>query len=80
VIAYYWSKFKIPATDLELVPEFSEERVLDALEGGFKERRGMTSPSDIQISEVTASRRYHHDQVGGVTLRENKTGTTAFLL
>ncbi|XP_072250598.1 suppressor of tumorigenicity 14 protein homolog [Leuresthes tenuis] len=55
VIAYYWSRFKIPATDLELVPEFSEERVLDALEGGFKERRGMMSRSDIQISEVTAS-------------------------
>ncbi|KAM4580939.1 suppressor of tumorigenicity 14 protein homolog [Odontesthes bonariensis] len=55
VLAYYWSRFEIPTTDLELVPEFSEERVLDALEGGFKERRGKMSPSDIQISEVTAS-------------------------
>ncbi|CAG6015686.1 unnamed protein product [Menidia menidia] len=55
VIAYYWSMFTVPVSDLEILPELSEERVLDALEGGFKERRSSTQAGDIQISEVTAS-------------------------
>ncbi|XP_054478341.1 suppressor of tumorigenicity 14 protein homolog [Anoplopoma fimbria] len=55
VIAYYWSKFDIPVVDLEVEPEFSEERVLKALEDGLKEQRSMGSPSDIKISEVTTS-------------------------
>ncbi|XP_039972916.1 suppressor of tumorigenicity 14 protein homolog [Xiphias gladius] len=55
VIAYYWSQFDIPVEDLEVVPEFSEERVLETLENGIKEQRGITSRRDIKISEVTAS-------------------------
>ncbi|KAM3613535.1 uncharacterized protein V6R79_001070 [Siganus canaliculatus] len=54
VIAYYWSQFDIPVEDLEIVPEFSEERVLETLEMGIKGQRSPSS-SDIQISEVTAS-------------------------
>lgn len=52
VIAYYWSQFDVPPEDQELVPEFSEERVLEALEDGIKAQR---STSDIQIAEITAS-------------------------
>nr|XP_046255324.1 suppressor of tumorigenicity 14 protein homolog isoform X2 [Scatophagus argus] len=53
VIAYYWSQFDIPVKDLEIVPEFSEERVLDSLEKGIE---GQRSTSDrVEISEITAS-------------------------
>ncbi|XP_068592623.1 suppressor of tumorigenicity 14 protein homolog [Cebidichthys violaceus] len=55
VKAYYWSQFDIPVEDLEVVPEFSEERVLETLENGLKEQRSMGSDSDIKITEVTAS-------------------------
>ncbi|TKS81919.1 Suppressor of tumorigenicity 14 protein [Collichthys lucidus] len=48
VIAYYWSQFDIPVEDLEIVPEFAEERMLDALENGFKQQQ-------FKISEVTGS-------------------------
>lgn len=55
VIAYYWSQFDIPVDDLETVPEFSEERVLETLENGIKGQRGMRSSKNIKISKVTAS-------------------------
>ncbi|XP_010788004.1 suppressor of tumorigenicity 14 protein homolog [Notothenia coriiceps] len=55
VIAYYWSEFIIPVEDLEIEPEFSEERVLEVLEKGMKEQRSLGNPKDIKISEVTAS-------------------------
>ncbi|XP_041797853.1 suppressor of tumorigenicity 14 protein homolog [Chelmon rostratus] len=55
VIAYYWSQFDIPVKDLELVPEFSEELVLETLENGIKAQRSTASRNQIQISEVTAS-------------------------
>lgn len=55
VIAYFWSQFDIPVEDLELVPEFSEERVMEVLENGIKEKRSMGNRKDIKISEVTAS-------------------------
>ncbi|XP_069393413.1 suppressor of tumorigenicity 14 protein homolog [Paralichthys olivaceus] len=52
VIAYYWSQFDIPPDDLEIVPEFSEERVLDALESSLNMQRTM---GNIKIREVTTS-------------------------
>ncbi|XP_072316578.1 suppressor of tumorigenicity 14 protein homolog [Eucyclogobius newberryi] len=54
VIAYYWSQFDIPATDLEVVPEFSEERILEALEAGVLETR-TAAPTVVKIQEITAS-------------------------
>ncbi|KAF0045290.1 suppressor of tumorigenicity 14 protein homolog [Scophthalmus maximus] len=51
VIAYFWSQFDIPVEELEIVPEFSEERVLEALENGLKEQRLVS----LKIIEVTAS-------------------------
>ncbi|XP_047215265.1 suppressor of tumorigenicity 14 protein isoform X2 [Girardinichthys multiradiatus] len=56
VVAYYWSQFDIPVADLEIVPEFSEERVLDALEKGVEVQRSRTSLNDIKVIEITASR------------------------
>lgn len=55
VVAYYWSQFDVPVEDLELVPEFSEERVLETLENGIKAHRRTGNRNDIKISEVTAS-------------------------
>ncbi|XP_070690743.1 suppressor of tumorigenicity 14 protein homolog [Pempheris klunzingeri] len=55
VIAYYWSQFDIPVEDLEILPELSEERVLEALENGIKQQRILASRKDIKISEITAS-------------------------
>lgn len=55
VIAYYWSQFDIPATDLEMLPEFSEERILDALESGIQKQRRGIQPNDVKIIEITAS-------------------------
>uniref|UniRef100_A0A3P8T8K2 ST14 transmembrane serine protease matriptase n=1 Tax=Amphiprion percula TaxID=161767 RepID=A0A3P8T8K2_AMPPE len=55
VKAYYWSQFDIPASDQEIVPEFSEERVLEALEVGFQEKRRTASRSDVKITDITAT-------------------------
>ncbi|XP_061572531.1 suppressor of tumorigenicity 14 protein homolog [Cololabis saira] len=55
VMAYYWSQFDIPVSDLEIVPEFSEDRVLDALEGGIQQQQQRSQMSNITISEITAS-------------------------
>ena len=65
VIAYYWSQFDVPVEDLAILPEFSEERVLDTLENGFKAMRSMASRNDVQISEITAAGRYLQGQVWG---------------
>ncbi|KAK7886675.1 hypothetical protein WMY93_026296 [Mugilogobius chulae] len=54
VIAYYWSQFDIPPDDLDVVPEFSEERILEVLEGSIQETRS-AQPTDIKIREITAS-------------------------
>lgn len=64
VIAYYWSQFDIPIEDLEIVPEFSEERVLKALEDGIQAQRSVVDAEQIKITEITASCRYHHNAVG----------------
>lgn len=78
--AYYWSQFDIPVEDLEIVPKFSELRVLETLEKGIREQRSLTSPKIIKITEVTASGRYHRGRLGGVTPRGQKMGTTWCLL
>lgn len=69
MIAYYWSQFDVPVEDLSMVPEFSEERVLETLEDGIKSMRAMASRQDVQISEITAAGRYLQGQVGGHTRR-----------
>lgn len=77
VIAYYWSQFDIPVEDLSVVPQFSEERVLETLENGLKMQRSMAGTGSIQIREVTASCKYHPGQGGGVTTRGQKMRTTS---
>nr|XP_020493044.1 suppressor of tumorigenicity 14 protein homolog [Labrus bergylta] len=55
VIAYYWSQFNIPVEDLEIMPEFSEERLLETLESGIEDQRKTADLKTIRFSEVTAS-------------------------
>lgn len=62
VIAYYWSQFDVPVEDLELVPEFSEERVLETLENGTQMVGRLGSKKEFKISEVTAASGYHRGQ------------------
>lgn len=56
VIAYYWSQFDIPVKDLENLPQFSEERVLETLQNGTVKKR--STQGRVDIVEVTASCRY----------------------
>ncbi|KAF1387763.1 hypothetical protein PFLUV_G00083330 [Perca fluviatilis] len=55
ILAFYWSQFDIPVEDLEIVPQFSEMRVLKVLEHGINGQRSLGNRVDIQITEVTAS-------------------------
>ncbi|XP_055359393.1 suppressor of tumorigenicity 14 protein isoform X2 [Betta splendens] len=54
VTAYYWCQFWVPANELEVVPQFTEMRVLDALEVGVKHSRSVGS-GELKISDVTAA-------------------------
>lgn len=75
VIAYYWSQFDIPVEDLEIVPEFSEERVLKALEKGISEQRSTGSNKNIKISEITASCKCHQRGVGVLHKGHNRVNS-----
>ncbi|XP_007559566.1 suppressor of tumorigenicity 14 protein isoform X1 [Poecilia formosa] len=55
VTAYYWSQFEIPVDDLEIVPEFSEERVLDALEHSIASQSTRSNLDHLKVLEITAS-------------------------
>lgn len=75
VIAYYWSQFDIPVEDLEILPEFSEERVLDTLERALAKR---SMQGSVRILEITASRRYPlWGQVGGLQVAQSPQGALA---
>ncbi|XP_026149232.1 suppressor of tumorigenicity 14 protein homolog isoform X3 [Mastacembelus armatus] len=55
VKAYYWSQFDIPVSDLEMVPEFSEERVSQALNGFIRQRTVTNISGNIKISKITVA-------------------------
>lgn len=65
VTAYYWSQFDIPVDDLEILPEFSEERVLDTLENGVVNK--LSKQGSVRIVKVTASCGYPRGAGGTVT-------------
>ncbi|XP_059920240.1 suppressor of tumorigenicity 14 protein homolog [Gadus macrocephalus] len=54
VVAYHWTQFDIPPSDLEVLPEFTEELIQEKLWTGVQEH-GRKSRQNIQIKEVTAS-------------------------
>lgn len=55
VVAYFWSQFDIPVSDLELVPEISEERVLENLEMLTQAARSVAGGGNVKIVEITAA-------------------------
>ncbi|KAJ8289762.1 hypothetical protein GJAV_G00005060 [Gymnothorax javanicus] len=54
VMAYHWTRFDIPASDLEDLPEFTEERVIQVLRSGIRQE-GKRSAQTLIIRDVTAS-------------------------
>lgn len=58
VVAYYWTSFDIPASDLEVLPEFSEMGVLSVLRNSIREQ-ATRSQQIPRITEVTASATDH---------------------
>ncbi|XP_063055809.1 suppressor of tumorigenicity 14 protein homolog [Engraulis encrasicolus] len=54
VKAYYWAQFQIPAADLELLPEVSEERVMEALRSQLR-IHGRQSLQQMKVTDVTVS-------------------------
>ncbi|XP_069041397.1 suppressor of tumorigenicity 14 protein isoform X2 [Lepisosteus oculatus] len=54
VIAYHWTQFDIPASALESLPEFSEQRILEVLRAGIRQA-GKSRKQEIVISSITAS-------------------------
>ena len=57
MVAYYWTQFDIPPSDLEVLPEFTEELIQETLWTGVQQH-GRQSRQNIQITEVTASGEY----------------------
>ncbi|XP_077432910.1 suppressor of tumorigenicity 14 protein homolog [Vanacampus margaritifer] len=55
VIAYYWSQFDVPVSDLEVVPELSEELVWETLDKGITEQQRTRTVGQIKIGEITAT-------------------------
>ncbi|KAL2085039.1 hypothetical protein ACEWY4_020557 [Coilia grayii] len=54
VKAYYWTEFEIPAGDLELLPEVSEERVMEVLHSQLR-HHAKQSLQQLTITDVTVS-------------------------
>ncbi|XP_061071970.1 suppressor of tumorigenicity 14 protein homolog isoform X1 [Conger conger] len=54
VMAYHWTRFEIPADDLEELPQFTEERVIQVLRSGIRQE-GKRSAQVLIIKDITAS-------------------------
>ncbi|XP_064162302.1 suppressor of tumorigenicity 14 protein homolog isoform X4 [Anguilla rostrata] len=54
VMAYHWTQFDVPAADLEQLPRFTQERVIQVLRSGIR-REGKRSAQVLIIKDITAS-------------------------
>ncbi|XP_016123447.1 suppressor of tumorigenicity 14 protein homolog isoform X1 [Sinocyclocheilus grahami] len=54
-LAYHWSQFDIPETDQEIVPELSEDRVVEALRRGIRQGGKRVGSVEVTTSDITAS-------------------------
>uniref|UniRef100_A0A671Q2K7 Suppressor of tumorigenicity 14 protein-like n=1 Tax=Sinocyclocheilus anshuiensis TaxID=1608454 RepID=A0A671Q2K7_9TELE len=54
-LAYHWSQFDIPETDQEIVPELSEDRVVEALRRGIRQGGKKIGSVEVTTSDITAS-------------------------
>ena len=64
-MAYHWTSFDIPASELEVVPEFSEERVLQVLWNNIR-AQGSRSLGNLSPQE----------QAGGGCVRRGLRGVS----
>ncbi|KPP74300.1 suppressor of tumorigenicity 14 protein-like [Scleropages formosus] len=55
VLVYYWTKFEIPPADLELAPQFTEDRIKQVLRNKIRQV-GDNSGSNLLVTDVTVSR------------------------
>lgn len=54
LIAYHWTRFVVPPTELEMLPMLTEERVLELLRRGIRQE-GKRSSQSFTITDITAS-------------------------
>ncbi|XP_016407472.1 suppressor of tumorigenicity 14 protein homolog [Sinocyclocheilus rhinocerous] len=54
-LAYHWSQFDIPETDQEIVPELTEERVVEALRRSIRQEGKRVGNIAVTASDITAS-------------------------
>ena len=56
-LAYHWSQFDIPEMDQEIVPELTEQRVIEALQKNIRQEGKRFGSVAITSSDITASRK-----------------------
>lgn len=54
-IAYHWSQFDVPEMDQEMVPQVSEERVVEALRRSIRQEGRRVGKVAVTITDITAS-------------------------
>ncbi|KAI2656410.1 hypothetical protein H4Q32_013338 [Labeo rohita] len=54
-LAYHWSQFDIPETDQEIVPELTEDRVVEALRRSVRQEGKRVGSVAVTDSDITAS-------------------------
>lgn len=57
LMAYHWSQFDIPQTEQEVVPELTEERVVEALRRSIRAEGRRTGSIAVTDKDITASRK-----------------------
>jgi len=56
-LAYHWSQFDIPEMDQEIVPELTEQRVIEALQKTIRQEGKRFRTFTITSNDITASRK-----------------------
>ncbi|XP_072572554.1 suppressor of tumorigenicity 14 protein homolog isoform X3 [Paramormyrops kingsleyae] len=55
VLVYYWSRFDIPVTELEIISQFTDERIISVLRGSIR-AEGNQRTRELFITDITALR------------------------
>ncbi|MFT7800667.1 suppressor of tumorigenicity 14 protein homolog [Arapaima gigas] len=55
VLVYYWTKFQVPVAELEMLPQLTEERLLQTLRSGIRQVRD-GQEQDLFVTDVSVSR------------------------
>uniref|UniRef100_A0A672M8G9 Suppressor of tumorigenicity 14 protein homolog n=1 Tax=Sinocyclocheilus grahami TaxID=75366 RepID=A0A672M8G9_SINGR len=69
-LAYHWSQFDIPETDQEIVPELSEDRVVEALRRGIRQGGKRVGSVEVTTSDITASKKCFYSLIAETTNKE----------